>query len=68
MWVSYMQSPQRIRTVTDMSLTMAKKASATVKVDENGRLYLPSQTRKALGIYEEEAQLDLDIELLEIVG
>lgn len=45
---------------------MARKASATAQVDENGRVYIPAQTRKALDIHGEEAHLDLDIEVLEV--
>lgn len=47
---------------------MAENASATVQVDENGRMYLPASTRKALGIHGESASLDLDVKLLEIHG
>jgi len=43
---------------------MAKKASATVQVDKNGRMYLPASTRKALNIHGEAADLDLDVEVL----
>jgi len=44
---------------------MAQKASATVQVDKNGRMYLPASTRKALGIHGEAADLDLDVVVLE---
>ena len=44
---------------------MARQASATVQVDENGRMYLPASTRKALGIHGEYADLDLDVRVIE---
>lgn len=47
---------------------MAEKASATVEVDEKGRMYLPAQTRRALDIHGERATLDLDVEILERGG
>jgi len=43
---------------------MAKKASTTVQVDQNGRMYLPASTRKALNIHGEHADLQLDVEVL----
>lgn len=47
---------------------MAEKASATAEVDENGRLYLPAQTRKALDIHGITATLDLDVVVIERDG
>jgi len=47
---------------------MAEKASATVQVDENGRMYLPAQTRKTLEIHGESASLDLDVAVIERYG
>ena len=47
---------------------MAEKASATVQVDENGRMYLPASTRKVLEIHGGSASLDLDVEVLERHG
>lgn len=44
---------------------MAEKASATVQMDENGRVTIPKSTRKALGVDESTAHLDLDILVLE---
>lgn len=44
---------------------MADKASATVKMHKDGRLYLPAQTRRTLEIYDEGAHLDLDVEIIE---
>jgi len=43
---------------------MADNASATVQIDQNGRMYLPASTRKALGIKGESADLDLDVTVL----
>lgn len=45
---------------------MAKEASATAQVDEDGRLYLPAQTRKALNIHGKAATVDLDVRVLEV--
>ena len=47
---------------------MADKASATVQVDENGRMYLPASTRKALDIHGESADLDLDVFVIDRHG
>jgi bifunctional DNA-binding transcriptional regulator/antitoxin component of YhaV-PrlF toxin-antitoxin module len=44
---------------------MAEQASATVKVDQNGRMYLPASTRRALEIHGQEAMLDLDVKIIE---
>ena len=44
---------------------MVDKATATVQMDRNGRLYIPAGARKALDIYEKSATLKLDIEVLE---
>jgi len=44
---------------------MAREASATVQVDEQGRMYLPASTRKALGIHGDEADLDLTVRVLD---
>ena len=46
---------------------MAQKASATVQVDEAGRVTIPKSTRKALEIDGRKAHLDLDIQVLERV-
>jgi len=47
---------------------MADEASATVQVDENGRMYLPAQTRKTLEIHGSSADLDLDVRVIERRG
>ncbi|MCH7661488.1 MAG: AbrB/MazE/SpoVT family DNA-binding domain-containing protein [Euryarchaeota archaeon] len=47
---------------------MAEKASATVQMDENGRVTIPKSTRKALDIDGETAHLDLDILVLKRRG
>lgn len=44
---------------------MADEASATVQIDENGRVTIPKSTRKALNIDGKTAHLDLDIRVLE---
>lgn len=54
-----------IRSRDTENIRMETEASATVKVDEEGRIYLPAQTRKALSIYKQEAHLDLDIRVIE---
>ena len=43
---------------------MAEKASATVQMDENGRVTIPKSTRKALDIDGVGADLDLDVLVL----
>ena len=43
---------------------MAQKATATVQIDKNGRMYLPASTRKALGIHKQHADLNLTVEVL----
>lgn len=45
---------------------MAETASATAQIDENGRVYLPAQTRKALGIHGKPADLDLDVRVIQV--
>ncbi len=47
---------------------MPNKATATVQVDEKGRVTIPAPTRKALDIHEMSADLDLYIEVLERHG
>jgi len=44
---------------------MARKATATVQVDKNGRMHLPAATRKALDIHGDNADLNLTVEVLE---
>ena len=44
---------------------MARKASSTVQVDDNGRLTIPKQARKALGIDGKFAHVKLEIEVLD---
>jgi len=43
---------------------MADKAPATVQMDQNGRVFIPASTRKALDIHGESADLDLDVTVL----
>lgn len=43
---------------------MAQQASATVQMDENGRITIPKSTRRALCIDGETADLDLDVAVL----
>lgn len=45
-----------------------ERTSATVKVDERGRCYIPQEVRRALGFHGQEAHVRLDIELLDVVG
>lgn len=47
---------------------MADDASATVQIDENGRVTIPQSTRRALDIDGQEAHLDLDIHVIERKG
>ena len=47
---------------------MAEKASATVQMDENGRVTIPKSTRKALGVDGIKSHLDLDLVVLEREG
>lgn len=47
---------------------MAQEASATVQMDENGRVTIPKSTRKALNVDGMAAHLDLDILVLERKG
>jgi len=44
---------------------MARKAKATVQMDKTGRVTIPKSTRLALGIDEEYADLNLEVELVE---
>lgn len=41
------------------------RASVTVKVGDDGRVYIPHRTRRALGIHGSEAHVTLDIQVLE---
>jgi len=43
---------------------MARKAKATVQMDKNGRVTIPQSTRRALGIDDEHADLNLDVEVV----
>lgn len=43
-----------------------EKASATVRVDDDGRCYIPHQARKALGIHGKVAHVTLEIEVLRV--
>ena len=43
---------------------MAQQASATVQMDENGRVTIPKSTRRALCIDGGTADLDLDVTVL----
>lgn len=44
-----------------------RHATATMRVDDDGRGYIPAEARRALGIHGETARVSLDIELLEII-
>ena len=43
---------------------MVDRASATVQMDEKGRVTIPKSTRKALEVEGKRSDLDLDIEVL----
>lgn len=43
---------------------MADRTSTTMKVDEDGRCYIPHQVRKALGFHGKPAHIRAEIELL----
>ena len=43
---------------------MARKAKATVQMDKNGRVTIPKGARLALGIDDEYADLNLELEVV----
>jgi len=42
--------------------------TTTVQMDSQGRLYVPKAVRESLGIVEESATLEIDVELVERHG
>lgn len=45
----------------------SNRATATVKVNEEGRCYIPHQARRALGIHGKKARVSMEIELLAVI-
>jgi len=43
---------------------MARKAKATVQMDKNGRVTIPQSTRRALGVDDAYADLNLEVEVV----
>ena len=43
---------------------MPKQATTTVQMDKEGRVVIPAQTRRALGINKENADLELTVTVL----
>ena len=46
-------------------LTMGVARNCQVQMDTQGRLYIPKATRKALGVEDESATLELAIEVID---
>lgn len=47
---------------------MAQEATATVQMDENGRVTIPKGVRQALGVEGQEAYISLAVTLIEQEG